>query len=260
MNLEELSLDEKPFETRTNPDEYDEALDDGQELDQLSRSDDRDGDGAQAPTDSAKFEDKLSSPEELAAAYKTAESRLLEKAREAEEYRRMLDQMGHNAGLLLRRADEDAFIRDMRESFQKDPVATTAMMIKKFQEGSLHDMEARITGSVRDQGNFRRLFDDFLNDPVNSRLKPYEQELEFLIRDKGLFPDEAASLLTSIEKKRELATKRRSAAANEVRNRAAVESGGEINEPVDNDKDFYRRMKKAKTLDEMFAALRKTKF
>ena len=67
--------------------------------------------------------------------HRTAESRLLEKAREAEEYRRMLDQMGHNAGVLLRRADEDAFIRDMRESFQKDPVATTALMIKKFQEG-----------------------------------------------------------------------------------------------------------------------------
>ena len=37
MNLEELSLDEKPFETRTNADEYDEALDDGQELDDLSQ-------------------------------------------------------------------------------------------------------------------------------------------------------------------------------------------------------------------------------
>ena len=44
-----------------------------------------------------------------------------------------------------------------------------------------------------------------------------------------------------------------------MRNRAAVESGGEINEPVDKDKEFYRLMKKAKTLDEMFAALRKTK-
>ena len=100
----------------------------------------------------------------------------------------------------------------------------------------------------------------FSNDPANSRLRPYEQELEFLIRGKGFYPDEAADLLRSIENKRELTTKRRSAAAKEVRNRAAVESGGEINEPVDSDKEFYRLMKKAKTLDEMFAALRKTKF
>ncbi len=50
--------------------------------------------------DSAKIGDKFSSPEELMQAYKTAESRMLEKAREAEEYRRMLDQMGHDAGLV----------------------------------------------------------------------------------------------------------------------------------------------------------------
>lgn len=75
MNLEELSLDEKPFETRTNPDEYDEALDDGQELDDLSRSNDGDDGGAQEPTDSEKIEDKFSSPEELMATYRTTESR-----------------------------------------------------------------------------------------------------------------------------------------------------------------------------------------
>ncbi len=193
-------------------------------------------------------------------AYRAAESKVQEKAREAEEYRRILDQMGHNAGLLLRQADEEAFMREIRESFQKDPVAATAMMIRKFQEGSQQDVEARIAEAVRDQGDFRRLFDEFLNDPANSRLRPYDKELEFLIRSKGFYPDEAADLLRSIENKRDLASRRRSAAAREVRTRAAVESGGEITEPVDSDKEFYRQMKKAKTLDEMFAALRKTKF
>ena len=151
-------------------------------------------------------------------------------------------------------------MREIRESFQKDPVAATAMMIRKFQEGSQQDVEARIAEAVRDQGDFRRLFDEFLNDPANSRLRPYDKELEFLIRSKGFYPDEAADLLRSIENKRDLASRRRSAAAREVRTRAAVESGGEITEPVDSDKEFYRQMKKAKTLDEMFAALRKTKF
>jgi hypothetical protein len=256
---EAFSQDEKPFETLTEPEEHDEALDGEQELDESSSSEDSEDDQTQPP-DSAKIGDKFSSPEELMQAYKTAESRMLEKAREAEEYRNMLDQMGRDAGLVVRQAQEEAFIKEMRESFQKDPVAATAMMIKKFQEGSREDVEARVADAVRDQGDFRRLFDEFLNDPANSRLRPYEQELEYLIRGKGFFPDEAANLLRSVENKRELTTKRRSAAAKEVRNRAAVESGGEINEPVDKDKEFYRLMKKAKTLDEMFAALRKTKF
>ena len=99
MDLEAFSQDEKPFETRTDLDEYDEALDDGQELDESSSSGDPDDDQTQEPPDSAKIGDKFSSPEELMQAYKTAESRMLEKAREAEEYRRMLDQMGHDAGL-----------------------------------------------------------------------------------------------------------------------------------------------------------------
>jgi hypothetical protein len=257
--LEAFSQDEEPFETQTDPDDYDAALDDGQESDESPSLEDSDDDQTQDP-DSAKIGEKFSSPKELMQAYKTAESRMLEKAREADEYRRMLDEMGRDAGLVLRQAQEEAFIQEIRESFQKDPVAATAMMIKKFQEGSQEDVEARIAEAVRDQGDFRRLFDEFLNDPANSRLRPYEQELEFLIRGKGFFPDEAAALLRSVENKRELTTKRRSAAAKEVRNRAAVESGGEINEPVDKDKQFYRLMKKAKTLDEMFAALRKTKF
>jgi hypothetical protein len=256
---EAFSQDEKPFETPTDPDEYDEALDDGQELDESLSLEDSDDDQTQEP-DSANIVDNFSSPEELMQAYKTAESRMAEMTREAEEYRRMLDEMGRDAGLVIRHAQEEAFIQEIRESFQKDPVAATAMMIKKFQEGSREDVEAKIAEAVRDQGDFRRLFEEFLNDPANSRLRPYEQELEFLIRGKGFFPDEAAELLRRVENKRELTTKRRSAAAKEVRNRAAVESGGEINEPVDKDKEFYRLMKKAKTLDEVFAALRKTKF
>jgi hypothetical protein len=259
VDLDEFSQDEKPFETLTDLNEYDEPVDDGEELDESSTLGDPDDDQTQEPPDSAKSGGRFSSPEELIRAYKTAESRISEKTREAEEYRRVLNQMGHDAGLLLRRADEEAFIRDMRESFQTDPVAATAMMIKRFQEGSRQEVEARIESAVQDQGEFRRLFEEFLDDPANSRLRPYEKELEFLIRSKGFYPDEAADLLKSIENKREVAARRRSVAAKEVRNRAAVETGGEVSQPVDSDREFTRRMKKAKTLEEMFAALRKTK-
>jgi hypothetical protein len=260
VDLDEFSQDAQPFETRMDLDEFDEGADGGEELDESLSSDGQDDDQKQESSNPAGSEDTFSSPEELLRAYKTAESRIQEKTREADEYRHILNQMGHDAGLLLRRADEEAFIREMRESFQTDPAAATAMMIKKFQEGSRQEVEARIEEAVRDQGEFRRLFEEFLSDPANSRLRPYEKELEFLIRSKGFYPNEAADLLTGIENKRDLAAKRRSAAAKEVRKRAAVESGGEINEPVDGDREFYRLMKNAKTLDEMFKVLRKAKF
>ncbi len=106
------------------------------------------------------------SPEELLRAYKTAENQNWRRP-ERRDYRRVLNQWGTNAGLLLRRADEEAFIQEMRKSFEKDPVAATAMMIKRFQEGSRQEVEARIEEAVRDQGEFRRLFEDFLADPAN---------------------------------------------------------------------------------------------
>ncbi len=44
-----------------------------------------------------------------------------------------------------------------------------------------------------------------------------------------------------------------------MRNRAAVESEGEIGEPQDADRKLNQVIKKAKNLDEMFAGLRKLK-
>lgn len=257
MDLEEFAHDGFPFSTAVDAAENDEVGDDQDQLDESGSSDDPSD--AETRETSDLIADKFSSPEELMRAYKTAETRMLEKAKEAEEYRRILDQMGQEAGVLVRRAEEEAFIREMRESFQQDPVATTAMMVKKYQEDSRRAIEAKIEEAIRDQGNFKSLLDEFLNDPANSGLRPYERELEFLIRGKGFYPHEAADLVRTLETKRDLAAKRRSAAAKEVRNRAQVESGGEISQPVDDDREFLRLMKKAKTLDEMFATLRKTK-
>ncbi len=46
MDLATFSQDEKPFETQMDLDEYDEALDDGHQLDESSSSDDPDDDNA----------------------------------------------------------------------------------------------------------------------------------------------------------------------------------------------------------------------
>ena len=102
--------------------------------------------------------------------------------------------------------------------------------------------------------------DEFLDHPSNSGLRSYRNELEFLIRERRLFPDEAADLVRSIHAKRNTSARRRSDAADDIRTRSAVESGGDISQPADRDQQFYKVMKKAKTLDEMFAGLRKMKY
>ena len=72
-------------------------------------------------------------------------------------------------------------------------------------------------------------------------------------------PDQVVELFRGIEAKQQGDKKLRSAAAREIRNRAAVESGGDTGEPVDNVKEFDRLIKKAKNLDDMFKVLRKVK-
>ena len=199
----------------------------------------------------------FASQEELLRAYRATESRLVEKEREAEEYRSILEQMGAGTRRLQVQADEETFIKEARESYQKDPVAAFMMMLTKARNEFRDTVEERIGQVFQEEHEFKRLLADFLNDPANSSLKPYEEQMELLMKDKGFHAQEAADLLRKIDGKRELAGRMRSAAAREIRNRSAVETGGEVGEPVDKDKEFYRIMKKAKTLEDMFDGLRK---
>lgn len=203
--------------------------------------------------------DEKASPGEIPAAYKRLEQQLAEKAGELDEYRRLLIQMGADTRHLRRQSEEESFLREIREQYVKDPVAATGMMLKKGQQELWEAMEDRIASRLDEHREFKRLLDGFLNEPANSGLRPYEQELEFLIRERGFYPKEAAALLRNIEGKREHSSRLKSAAAREVRNRSAVESDGEVGEPLDKDKEFYRVMKKARTLDDMFAGLRRLK-
>ena len=110
------------------------------------------------------------------------------------------------------------------------------------------------------QQEFGRLMDEFLDHPSNSGLRTYREQPEFLIRERRLFPDEAADLIRNIHTKRNTSARRRSDAADDIRTRSAVESGGDTGQPTDRDQQLYKMMKKAKTLDEMFAGLRKMKY
>jgi hypothetical protein len=198
--------------------------------------------------------------DQLQAAYRLAEARMLEKTAESDRYRRMLDQLGQGTRMLLQQADEEAFVRDMRDAYQKDPVEATNRMIRRAQEEAWNAVESRIGEAIQQQQQFGRLMDTFFDDPRNTGLKTHRSEIEFLIREKGLFPHEAADLVRNIRGKQDQTVKQRSAAANDVRKRSTVETSGESDQTVDRDKEFSRAMKRAKNLDQMFAELRKIKY
>jgi hypothetical protein len=255
VDLTEFPLEEKPFDTDGEMTENAEL---GPDPD-TSESPDED-EPKQDGRPEGKPRGDFGSEQELFEAYKLADRRAVEQASEAANYKRMLDQLGQNTRRLLRQTDEDAFVKEMRDSYAKDPVAAITKMIGRAQQETLGHIDARMSRSAQDQQEFGRLMDEFLDYPANSGLKTYRNELEFLIRERRLFPDEAADLIRRVHSKGNSSAKRRSDAADDIRTRSAVESGGDTSPPTDRDQQLYKIMKKAKTLDEMFAGLRKMKY
>jgi hypothetical protein len=201
----------------------------------------------------------FSSSDELLEAYNKAMALLQEKTNEANRHRRDLEGMGNHGRLLAQQANDEVFTRQIRDYYDKDPFAATDAMIQKAQQDLIAFMEMKMAQTFHQEIHFGRALDDFLSDPANARLRPYAEELEYLIREKGLSSQEVAALLHNLEDKRESLAKKRSAAAKEVRNRAAVESEGEVGEPLDTERQLNHVIKKSKTLDEMFAGLRRLK-
>lgn len=253
MDLEEFANDERMLKkARGNAKDSASGIEDPLSADetQLSETDEKDKTGQL---------DDQESPEGLMQAYKDAVSLAEEKTREAELYRRILEQTNLEKRQLTQRANDESFIREIQAAFQTDPVAATSAMIQRAQQDILQSVDDRIMQALEEDRDFKRLLDDFLSDPAHSRLKPYEEELQFLIRDKGLHASEAAQLLKKIEEKGSRSSNRRSVAAKEIRNRSMVESDGEIGEPLDDEKEFERTIRKAKNLNEMFASLGRMK-
>ena len=257
MDFTEFLSEDKPSDNDSLTDELETNVEAEPESDTSSSPDE---DGPEQDAQQGKTQGDFGSEQELFEAYKLTNQRAAEKAGEAANYKRMLDQLGHDTRRLLRQADEDAFIKDMRQSFEKDPVAAISNMIGKAQQETLSAIDARMSRSVNEQQEFGRLMDQFLDHPSNSGLRSYRNELEFLIRERRLFPDEAADLIRSVHTKRNTSARRRSDAADDIRTRSSVESGGDNSQTMDRDQQLYKIMKKAKTLDEMFAGLRKMKY
>jgi len=250
VDLEEFIGSEKPLKRRANVDDRD-ALDTAADDGRYQADDEPAAEESSNPTG------EFDSVEQLLQAYQQAKALLQEKTEESQRYRQMLEDVGNQSRVMALHADDEAVARQMRGYYDKDPFGATEAMIRRAQQEVAHFMDMKIAQSIQDERNFKRVLDEFLSDPANARLRPYEEELEFLIREKGLFPREAAGLLGSLEDKRELTARKRHAAAKEVRNRAAVESDGEIGEPLDPDRELNRVIESSKTLEDMFKGLRK---
>ncbi|MGC8659572.1 MAG: hypothetical protein ACP5U1_10910 [Desulfomonilaceae bacterium] len=157
------------------------------------------------------------------------------------------------------KASEDEFIRQLKEHYQSDPFQGAAMLVGKAREDLQKIMDQKIYEALGAREQFSRLLDDFLDDPLHQSLKTFRNELEFLIRDRGVEPKEAAEFLKSVEGKARKAAVQKAETMREVRNRATTEQGSRPMESIDPDRELTRAFRQARNLDEMFAVFKRVK-
>ena len=156
------------------------------------------------------------------------------------------------------RAVDDDFLKQAREHYHADPFQGAAMLVGKARDDLARLMDEKIYEAFGAREQFNRLMDDFLDDPSNNSLKGFRDELEFLIRDRGIEPKEAAGFLKTVESKTRKSATRKSEALREVRTRSMTESGGQPLQTGDPDRELTRALRQAKSLDDMFAALKRS--
>jgi hypothetical protein len=156
-------------------------------------------------------------------------------------------------------AQEDVFLSEFKDAYEKDPVQAIAAAIDKGKRQSLEDSQVFAHKLLGHHRIIRTAIDEMLSHPKAVHLKPHRSQIEFLVMEKGLDPVEAVATVASTDEVRSRQTSRRSVAAKEIRNRSDVETGGEAIPEKSADRDLDRALRNAKTLDEMFANLRKLK-
>jgi len=204
-------------------------------------------------------EGEVASQEELLSGYRALEERIATMEAEAENYRRMIEQTGLDAQVLRRKADDEAFLQSLRSQYEKDPLAAINKLVERSQMELWQMVEGRIDRAFREYRHFKLLLQRFLDDPKNEGLKKHGRLVEHLMIDRGVQPEDVEAIIRDIEANSTQKSRLRAVAAKTVRNQAAVETGGEMGEPVDKDKELDRVISGAKTLDDLFAGLRKIK-
>ncbi len=162
-------------------------------------------------------------------------------------------------GASHRPAQDDTFIRGFKEAYEKDPASAIAAAINKGRQQNVEDSLVLAHKLIGHHRIIQTAIDEMLNHPKAVHLKPHRSQIEFLVMEQGLDPVAAVATVASKDDVRAQQTSRRSAAAKEIRTRSDVESGGEARSVKSKDHDLEQALTKAKTLDEMFANLRKLK-
>jgi len=195
--------------------------------------------------------------DELPQAYGQTMALVREKAAELDELRRRLAGMGSDAGVSSENPSDEAFVDDLYERYKSNPVEAIAFMIGQARSEMEEAFNVNLHRALENQNYVSRRLKECREDPELANLKPYWDDIEFLVTERGIQPWEVAEMVSRITGRNDESAQARSAAAKEIRNRAAVEHEGEVGEPLDRDTDFDRALRNAKTLDEMFARVRK---
>lgn len=175
---------------------------------------------------------------------------------EIENHRELLELLGADTWTKKRQADEEAFLSDMRETFEKDPAKAASMMIRKAQDQLWSAFENRLNEEAIQKTTLDRLMDRVSQNPETSSINNFRDEIEFLVRNKGMDPTESIELIGKMASKFNDLNGRKQAAINRMRSESQFESS-QHSSRNDPDQEFTRLMSQARSLDEMFSNLRK---
>ena len=177
--------------------------------------------------------------------------------KEIESQRELLELLGEDTWSKRVAADEQAFLDNVRETFAKDPAQATSILIAKAQEKLWNAFEKRLNEETRQKTELERFMGQITSNPDKAPMNDFRDEIEFLVRERGLAPEESVGLIEKITAKLSRSNDRKRAAIRKMRSESQFESAGHASNTADADREFTRLMSQARSLEEMFANLGK---
>lgn len=200
------------------------------------------------------------SPDSLAGivdSIKGFQEELARNRKEIESQRALLELLGADTWSKRLAADEQAFLDNVRETFARDPAEATSILIAKAQEKLWQAFEKRLNEETRQKTELERFMGQIVSNPDKAPMNDFRDEIEFLVRERGMAPEESVGLIEKISAKLNRNNDRKKAAIRKMRSESQFESAGHASNAADPDREFTRLMSQAKSLDEMFANLGK---
>jgi hypothetical protein len=143
------------------------------------------------------------------------------------------------------------------EMTDADSASALETLAAKFTEAATKAAEDAVRRILEERNRLKTLMDDFFDDPVNASIKPFRAEMEHLTFERGMSPGDAIDLINAMRRKFEAASREKSEASQRMRRLAALEAPEGTPSRDGANRAFDHVLKKAKTLEEMFAGLRK---